>query len=269
MNLPFKIGEILFEDFKIFKIDSGAHGNVYCAIDQETTEKVAVKMYSDKRGMSVTGIEALRSESENWLMMEPHINLLRAKRFTTIKGHPALVTEYIEGETLREKMEADSLTAGAFLDILVQTCYGLKALKGQGIIHGDLKPENIIIDDLGLVKIIDLSSSFFHESKDISQGTLPYNMDTGSNNTDLTALAIIISEALFGLSQLFNLIPDFLRQFFLDGMNNIATSEACLSDAKYLKGIGLEEIIIKLITQPTKSAETFRSEEHTSELQSH
>lgn len=249
MNSLYKVGEKLFEDFQIFDIKSGAHGNVYCVINSVTTQKLAVKMYNPQRGMKAYGIEALQAEFQKWLLMEPHINLMRVKRIDTLKGHPTLVTEYVGGESLRQKMEADSLSAGGFLDILIQTCHGLQALEHQGIIHGDLKPENILVDDFGLVKIIDLSSSFSRDSKKISHGTLPYNMDTGSNNIDFTALGIIIAEALFGLNKLFELIPHFLRQTILNGIERVSTYDAYLSDAKYLKGIGIEELIIKLIIQ--------------------
>ncbi len=252
MSAKLEVGDNLFEDYKIFRTVSGSNSTIYCAGSESRSKRVAVKLCRNKLEQGSEG-GLTQVQAKKLYSMDSHVNLLQVSGHGSIDGHIALITEYIEGETLREKMEADSISGAAFIDIMIQICSGIRALNIQGVIHGDIKPENIMVDEFGLVKIVDLDSSFMVDSDNLSKGTMPYNYDTGSNNIDLTALAIMILESLFGLKKVFALVPEFLLNKYSVGMRNVATYKACLSDEKKLKGVGLEEIVIKLVSKPTKA----------------
>ena len=63
----------------------------------------------------------------------------------TFEGTPYIVSEYIEGETLRQALDAGPLPAGRALELGIEIASGLAAAHAKGIVHRDLKPENLIL----------------------------------------------------------------------------------------------------------------------------
>ncbi|PYX35810.1 MAG: serine/threonine protein kinase, partial [Acidobacteria bacterium] len=73
----------------------------------------------------------------------------------THEGAPYLVSEFLEGETLRSRLERGGLPASTAVDYTLQLVNGLAAAHERGIVHRDLKPENVFLASNGLVKILD------------------------------------------------------------------------------------------------------------------
>ncbi len=84
-----------------------------------------------------------------------HPNILAIYDVGIENGCPYLVTELLEGEMLRQKLNASSLPMRKALDYALQIIKGLSAAHEKGIIHRDLKPENLFITKDGRVKILD------------------------------------------------------------------------------------------------------------------
>ena len=84
-----------------------------------------------------------------------HPNILAVYDFGTEDGTAFLVTELLEGETLRERLAQGALPARKATEIGRQIARGLAAAHDKGIVHRDLKPENIFLTDDGRVKILD------------------------------------------------------------------------------------------------------------------
>jgi serine/threonine-protein kinase len=74
-----------------------------------------------------------------------HPNILALHDFGTTEGVTYAVTELLEGETLRSRLESASLPPRRAVDIAIEVAYGLAATHGRGIVHRDLKPENIFL----------------------------------------------------------------------------------------------------------------------------
>ena len=70
-------------------------------------------------------------------------------------GHPFLVTEFIDGQTLRERLRHGSLPLGAAIDIGAQVASALSVAHVAGIVHRDVKPENIMLREDGHAKLVD------------------------------------------------------------------------------------------------------------------
>jgi eukaryotic-like serine/threonine-protein kinase len=84
-----------------------------------------------------------------------HPNILAVHRFGTFEGTPYLVSELLEGETLRQQLERGPLPVSKAIDYGVQIAHGLAAAHDKGIVHRDLKPGNLFVTKTGRIKILD------------------------------------------------------------------------------------------------------------------
>src|SRR5215831_7645225 len=136
------------------KIGEGGMGEVYRAYDEAMHRDVAIKVLpaalsADEDRMARFEQEAQTAGSLN------HPNILVIHHIDTHDGAPYLVSELLEGETLRERMGGVALPQRKAIDYALQTTQGLAAAHEKGIVHRDLKPENIFITKDGRVKILD------------------------------------------------------------------------------------------------------------------
>src|SRR5215471_14244837 len=125
-------------------IGSGGMGAVYRAQDQKLDRVVAIKLlktefvsqqYRRRRFLQ----EARAASSLN------HPNILTVYEVGEDDGKPYIAMEYVEGETLREKIKDRALSVKEALDVAIQIADGLTKAHETGIIHRDLKPENLMI----------------------------------------------------------------------------------------------------------------------------
>ena len=135
-------------------LGAGGMGAVYKAYDEKLHRVVALKLlppefisHEDRRRRFLQ--EARAASALN----HPHI--LTVYEFGEDAGRPYMATEYVEGETLRQKIVARSLQVGDTLDVAIQIAEGLAKAHEAGIVHRDLKPENLMVSRDGYVKILD------------------------------------------------------------------------------------------------------------------
>src|ERR1051326_9280190 len=136
------------------KIGEGGMGEVYRAYDEAMHREVAIKVLpaaltSDKDRLARFEQEAQRAGSLN------HANVLVIHHIETHDGAPYIVSELLDGETLRERMGGVALSPRKAVDYALQIARGLAAAHEKGIIHRDLKPENVFLTKDGRVKILD------------------------------------------------------------------------------------------------------------------
>ena len=136
------------------KLGEGGMGEVYRAYDEAMHREVAIKVLpaalsADKDRLARFEQEAHTAGSLN------HPNILVVHHIETHDGAPYIVSELLEGETLRDRMGGVALPQRKAIDYALQIAQGLAAAHEKGIIHRDLKPENIFITKDGRVKILD------------------------------------------------------------------------------------------------------------------
>jgi eukaryotic-like serine/threonine-protein kinase len=136
------------------KLGEGGMGEVYRARDTELGRDVAVKVLpstfsADKDRLHRFQQEACAAGALN------HPNILIVHDIGTHAGSPYVVSELLEGETLRKRIAGTPLAARRAIDYALQIANGLAAAHEKGIIHRDLKPDNIFITPDGRVKILD------------------------------------------------------------------------------------------------------------------
>ncbi len=129
-------------------------GEVYIAHDARLNRKVALKILPSGSPQDATRKRRFIQEARAASSLN-HPNILTIHDFGTMDGISYIVSELIEGESLRTIVKSGALPMRKLLDIAVQVADGLAAAHKAGIVHRDLKPENIMVTPGGRAKILD------------------------------------------------------------------------------------------------------------------
>jgi Tol biopolymer transport system component len=129
-------------------------GEVYLAQDTRLDRKVALKLLSAQFAKDAERILRFTQEARAASALN-HPNIITIYDIGESGDVPYIATEFIDGETLRQKIDAGPLTLPQALDYAIQTGSALAAAHQAGIIHRDIKPENIMIRADGYVKVVD------------------------------------------------------------------------------------------------------------------
>ena len=134
-------------------VGAGGMGEVYRSRDMRLQRFAAIKVIkpdaADDEQVRRFETEALSASALN------HPNILTVYEFGVHDGLHYLATEFIEGETLRERLRRGALPVRVAVDIALQAASALEAAHEAGLIHRDIKPENIMIRPDGYVKVLD------------------------------------------------------------------------------------------------------------------
>jgi serine/threonine protein kinase len=135
-------------------IGAGGMGEVYRARDTRLGRDVAIKVLPASFAGDPERLRRFEQEARAVAALN-HPNILAIHDIGTHDGAPFLVTELLEGETLRERLAEGALPVRKAIEIAVQAAHGVAAAHEKGIIHRDLKPANIFLTTDGRVKILD------------------------------------------------------------------------------------------------------------------
>ncbi len=138
----------------IGSIGSGGMGEVYRAKDTRLSRDVAVKVLPSSFTEDPDRLRRFEQEARATGMLN-HPNILAVYDIGSHNGAPYVVSELLEGETLRARIGGTPLPPRKAIDYGTQVARGLAAAHDKGIVHRDLKPENIFITREGRVKILD------------------------------------------------------------------------------------------------------------------
>ena len=135
-------------------IGSGGMGEVYRARDTRLNRDVAIKVLP---GLSTADPDRLRrfEQEARAAAALNHPNILAVYQMGIHQGAPYLVSELLEGETLRDRLKRGPLPIRKVVDYGIQIAKGLAAAHEKGIVHRDLKPENLFLTNDGQAKILD------------------------------------------------------------------------------------------------------------------
>jgi len=148
------IGRLLNHYQIISQIGAGGMGEVYLAEDTRLNRKVAIKLLPEGFAADARRLRRFEREAKAVSALN-HPNILTVHEFGADGDAHFLATEFVEGETLREKIGGGELSLIDALKIAEQTAFALCAAHDAGIVHRDIKPENIMIRLDGIVKVLD------------------------------------------------------------------------------------------------------------------
>jgi serine/threonine protein kinase len=131
-------------------IGRGGMGEVYRARDTRLGRDVAIKVLPGAYSSEPDRVRRFEQEARAVGMLN-HPNVLAVYDVGTHEGSPYIVSELLEGETLRERLGGKPLALDEALTYAVQIARGLSAAHEKGIVHRDLKPENLFVTRAGRV----------------------------------------------------------------------------------------------------------------------
>lgn len=151
-----QIGQLFAGRYELVsELGRGGMGTVFRARDRELDEEVALKILTGRGEGQAAQIDRLRHEIKLARVIT-HPNVVRAFDFGETEGARFLTMEYVPGATLREVIDATGeIQTAPALQIAKQICRGLAAVHKAGIIHGDLKPQNVMVMGNGVAKLMD------------------------------------------------------------------------------------------------------------------
>lgn len=147
------------------KLGAGGMGVVYLAEDLKLGRKVAIKVLSHEYTTNKDRLHRFEQEASAASNLN-HPNIITIHEVGDDEGRHYIATEYIDGVTLRRKIAGSQLQATEVLDIAVQVASALEEAHAAGIVHRDIKPDNIMIRRNGYVKVLDFGLAKLTETVD-------------------------------------------------------------------------------------------------------
>ncbi|HXG70695.1 MAG TPA: protein kinase [Gemmatimonadaceae bacterium] len=205
-------GDLFAARYRIERpIGSGGMGMVYLAEDVELGERVAIKtLRPELLSADETAMDRFRNEIRLARQIS-HRNIVRTHDFGNAGGVFFVTMEYVEGTTLRAVLDSrGQLGAEATLAIARQLVDALECAHGEGIIHRDIKPQNLLVDAAGTLKIMDFGVARLAErSSGLTQagmvvGTPAYMApeqllaESVDARSDLYSVGVVLYECLTG-----------------------------------------------------------------------
>jgi serine/threonine protein kinase len=136
------------------RLAEGGMGIVYLATDKQLGREVALKILPGYFSMDKERLGRFHREARATSLLN-HPNIVTVFELGQMDGSEFIVTEYVEGETLREKMKRGPIPFVEMIKIGSQIASALGAAHRAGIVHRDIKPENVMIRPDGYVKVLD------------------------------------------------------------------------------------------------------------------
>src|SRR5229473_2966041 len=138
----------------VSQLGAGGMGEVYLALDTKLDRKVALKILPSDVAANLERMRRFVQEAKAASALN-HPNIITIYEVEQIDSVNFIATEFIDGETLRQRMRNAPMKLGEVLDVAAQVASALAAAHAAGIVHRDIKPENIMVRRDGIVKVLD------------------------------------------------------------------------------------------------------------------
>lgn len=190
------------------KLGEGGMGIVYKAEDTRLRRAVALKFLPDQVPASDDGRARFIREAHAAASLV-HPNIATIYEFDEADDQAFIAMEYVEGETLKERIRGQPLSVKSAIDVAIAVVDALAAAHARGIIHRDIKPENIMLSRNGTPKVMDFGLAEIAGWGRVTKtgaavGTLAYmspeqvHGEQLTGSTDIWSLGVVLYEALTG-----------------------------------------------------------------------
>jgi serine/threonine protein kinase len=221
-------------------LGAGGMGEVYAAYDTQLERKVALKLL--KQSDDREKLRRFRQEAKAVSALN-HPNILTVYDFGQYENFHFIVTELIEGKTLRERISKGDLSTVEILEVGIQTGNALAAAHRAKVIHRDIKPENIMLLPDGYVKVLD-----FGLAKLVGLG------DALATDADAPTASIIQTKAGMIIGTVNYMSPEQLRELELDERTDIwslgVVLYEMLASRQPFRGDSVSDVIAAVLERP-------------------
>jgi serine/threonine-protein kinase len=150
-----EIAPILLSHYRIRnRLGTGGMGEVYLADDLRLERRVAIKLIAQNKQLDENLRMRLLREARAAAKLN-HPNICSIYEFGTEQGHSFIAMQYVEGESLADRIKLKPPNLRQSIDIAIQITDALAEAHAQGIVHRDIKPQNVMVTPKGQVKILD------------------------------------------------------------------------------------------------------------------
>ena len=146
------------------KIGEGGMGEVYLAQDTKLDRKVALKLLPEAVAANQERMRRFVQEAKSASALN-HPNIITIYEVGEAESRHFISTEFIDGETLRQRMRKGHLKLNDVLEVSIQVASALAAAHAAGIVHRDIKPENIMVRRDGYIKVLDFGLAKLTEAE--------------------------------------------------------------------------------------------------------
>jgi eukaryotic-like serine/threonine-protein kinase len=187
------------------KLGGGGMGVVYEAEDLKLGRHVALKFIPDNLTGDPKALERFEREARAASQLN-HPNICTIHGIEENNGHPFIVMEKLEGQSLKQRINGQAMDLEPVLDISIQVAEALAASHAKGIVHRDIKPANIFLTPGGQVKVLDFGlAKLVHN---------PGTDDEAGADNSLTAVGVIPGTAVY-------MSPEQARGETIDGRSDL------------------------------------------------
>ena len=243
-------------------LGAGGMGEVYRARDARLGRDVAIKVLPEALARDADRLRRFEHEARTIAALN-HPNILGIHDIGAYDGAPFLVSECLEGQTLRDKLKSGPLPARLAIEYALGIAQGLAAAHEKGIVHRDLKPENVFVTREGRLKVLDFGLAKLvgpdesHETvvtlaspatlPGMVMGTVGYMSpeqvrgEPSDARSDIFSLGAVLYEMLTGKRA-------FKRETFAETMSAILREEPPdLSDTGWQGPLALQRILVRCL----------------------
>jgi serine/threonine protein kinase/Tfp pilus assembly protein PilF len=223
------------------KIGAGGMGEVFLAEDTRLNRKIAIKILPADVAANEDRMRRFIQEAKCASALN-HPNIITIYEIDQVDSVYFIASEFIDGQTLRERMRDETLKLGQALDFALQISSALSAAHVAGIIHRDIKPDNIMLRRDGIVKVLDFGLAKLTE-RPPSQMVDP---DAPTRAVVKTEPGVVLGTAIY-------MSPEQARGLTLDGRTDIFSLGVVLYEMMAgclpFKGKATTEVFAEIISE--------------------
>src|SRR5437867_4120705 len=232
-------------------LGSGGMGEVYLAHDEKLDRKIALKLLSSHFTMNEERLRRFQQEARAASALN-HPNIITIHEIGQVENRNFIATEFVDGETLRQRMKRGPLSLNESLDIAIQVCGALAAAHNAGIVHRDIKPENIMLRRDGYVKVLD-----FGLAKLTPKSSARPTVDSDASTLIETEPGVVIGTAPY-------MSPEQARGLELDARTDIFSIGVVLYEMvagrRPFEGATISDLMVSILERKPAALATYRRE---------